>query len=198
MKRALSIGLVLSLLLTITTTTALAEENTTKEVADESVVYVDGTLYDENGNVITKENPVAPITPRASLIVTRNSVYQYTTGEQIIEYLTDAWVKASEYTMSKTTTLSATGTATGSAKIKNLITMAFGVSLTKSTSFSVGYTIPANASRDSKLVHKADFDVYDCEVWEIIYTQDEILSETKLGEGGYEKPSDNYIRVLYR
>ena len=198
MKRILSTILFISVLFNTFSFSALASENTLEETTDKHIIYVDGTLYDKNGNIIEKEKNPPIITPLADLNTVRNPIYKYTTGERLVDYLTGAWAKASSYSLNKTTTLSVTGTATGSAEIKKLITAALGISLTKSTSYSVGYTIPADSSRDSKLVHKADFDVYDCEVWHIGYTQDEILSETKVGDGGYEKPHDNYIRVIYK
>lgn len=198
MKRILSTILFISVLFNTFSFSAVASENTLEETTDKHIIYVDGTLYDKSGNIIEKEKNPPIITPRADLNTVRNPIYKYTTGERLVDYLTGAWAKASSYSLNKTTTLSVTGTATGSAKIKKLITATLGISLTKTTSYSVGYTIPADSSRDSKLVHKVDFDVYDCEVWHIGYTQDEILSETKVGDGGYEKPHDNYIRVIYK
>lgn len=115
-----------------------------------------GTPRYGRGDLIYKEDSGGTFAPGTS------TKYAYFISERFVEkkfvkYLTSSWAMSNGYTWSKSnsTSISATGNVTLSFSKK--IATALGLSISRTTSYSVAINIPADASRNSKLGFASDF-----------------------------------------
>lgn len=128
----------------------------------------------------------------------KNKVY-ISKSKSIVEYLTTAWAKSDNYTVTKTDTYSASLTVTAtsgtftSSKIKEA-----GVTGSISRSYSVGTSIPADPSKNSKLTVQVEKYKYSADLYYVITNGVGYTSESKQGSGYYYEPKDMYLVVVYQ
>lgn len=112
--------------------------------------------------------------------------------ERYVRDLTTSWAKASQYTWTKSQTVS--WTVNGDATWGETVKLKLGLSASRTTSYGVGVTIPADSTRDSKLVFKSDFFRQDYR-----YTMVVDGETTQNTVGWTESPTaDSYLRVQYK
>ena len=78
-------------------------------------------------------------------------------NQKFVKYLTSSWAKAQSYTWSKANTTSFTINGQVNKEFAKKIVAAMGLSLSHSTTYTVAITIPADASRFSKLGFASDY-----------------------------------------
>lgn len=130
--------------------------------------------------------------------IIKNKKY-ISTSKSIISYLTDMWAKSDKYTVTKgvTKTASLSVSATSGSFTAADIKAAGGFNASISKSFSVGISIPADPSKNSKLTIQQEKKKYSCDLYSVIdygYSK----SETKKGSGYVYEPVDLYLVVVYK
>lgn len=117
-----------------------------------------------------------------------------TISKQFEKYLTESWAKASQYTWSKATTTNWTYGGNITKDIHEGVRATLNLSRSRTTSYNIGVTIPADSSRFSKLGYASDFFKQDYK-YELFVEGTVTQTET-----GYIKTptQDSYLIVYYQ
>lgn len=195
MKRILSVIVTLVLLLGILPPFPASAISTDSN--ENSIITVDGTLYDADGKVLP--TPEEVIAPQGVLHPIRNK-RKISTEKKVFTnvYLTGAWANSSGYVVSKGTDITATIKIEATKEFSNAVTASAMFQLDYTRTYRVDTNIPANSARESKLGLYADYDVYTCEKWRVEYNQEEIILETMEERGTVREPTDCYVKVVYK
>lgn len=115
-----------------------------------------------------------------------------TINKEFVRYLTTSWAKASSYTWSQSQSVS--WTVTGDATWGETVKTKLGLSASRTTTYGVGVTIPADSSKYSKLSFKSDFFVQN-------YKYSMVVNgvTTRTDTGSVKSPTVNsYLVVDYQ
>lgn len=197
MKGILKLLSALTLLSMFFTGTAVASTGTNNVTTNNESAKLWGNINEsvtinnlKDANTIIQPECIACI--NRTVKVTKLKSY----GEEyrFVKYLTNSWSPASTYTWSESTTTNLTVSGSVTAEIKNAIKTQLGLTASKTQTYGVGITIPANSSKDSKLALYSDFNKY--------YVKYEEKMGGKVIKSSnhyvYEPTSDTYLRVKYK
>lgn len=111
------------------------------------------------------------------------------------EYLTSAWAQASQYEWSASTTTEISVTGSVNTDIIKSIVKDLTLSWSKTISYSVAITIPADSSKYSKLALYGDYKKYYAKTER--YSSTAILQETTK-HYAYDPTTEHYLKVVYK
>lgn len=80
--------------------------------------------------------------------------------QQFVRYLTESWAPASQYVWSKSNTASMSLSGSSSLSFAQKVVSQVGLSISRTTTYSVAITIPADSSKLSRLGFASDFDKF--------------------------------------
>lgn len=127
----------------------------------------------------------------------RYEAYYYSSTKVIkkfVKYLTGSWAYSDGYTWSKTNTTSVTGSGESTVEFAKQVAGKLGLSVSRSTSYSVAVSIPANKSKMSKLGFASDYTKY---VYDYKQYKDTTLI-TSSRDTYYAPEKDTYLLVYYK
>lgn len=113
--------------------------------------------------------------------------------EEFVEYLTNSWAKASEYTYGEGTSVSWQFSSDLTLSLAKKVKVKLGLSETITKTYSVAVKIPANPDRYSKLGQAADF--HHQFLLKKAYLNGKLTAET---EPDIMFPTDSYLKVYYK
>lgn len=114
---------------------------------------------------------------------------------RFVKYLTASWATSDHYVWTETNTVSYVLNDTITANLAQQVIRALGLSISRTTSYSVAIYIPADASRLSKLYFASDFTQVYYDKYYTYLTN----PESYLGEGSLLAPEeDTYLLVEYK
>lgn len=113
--------------------------------------------------------------------------------EEFVEYLTDNWAKAAEYTYGESRSVSWQVSTDITLSLARKVKAKLGLSETITKSYSVAVKIPANPDRYSKLGQAADF--HHQFLLKKAYLNGKLTSETK---PDIMFPTESYLKVYYK
>lgn len=108
--------------------------------------------------------------------------------------MTGSWAYSDGYTWSKTNTTSVTGSGESTVEFAKQVAGKLGLSVSRSTSYSVAVSIPANKSKMSKLGFASDYTKY---VYDYKQYKDTTLI-TSSRDTYYAPEKDTYLLVYYK
>lgn len=115
-------------------------------------------------------------------------------SKKFVKYLTSSWAKSMSYTWSKSVSVGITGSGEASKTFAKEVAGKLGLSISRTTTYGVAITIPADSSRDSKLGFASDYTKY---VYDYKYYKDGALK--KSSRDTYFAPEkDTYLVVYYK
>lgn len=165
--------------------------------ADSEMKNTNFLVNDSRENIESNQDGISTYSDTLHYYILKNKKYK-SKKKYIVAYLTNAWAKAKEYTVSKTK--SYTGTLSVepiSGTFTKSIIKSVGITASKTKSYSVGTTISANSSKYSKLIVQVEKYKYYADVYNVIdygYSK----STSKKGSGYYYEPKDLYLIVKYK
>lgn len=115
-------------------------------------------------------------------------------SQKFVKYLTTSWSKASSYTWSKTNTVSISGSGKSTIAFAKKVAAELGLSVSRSTSYSVAINLPADASRYSKLAFSSDYT-------KLVYNYKKYKNTDLMSSGTdtyYTPEKDTYLSVIYK
>lgn len=127
----------------------------------------------------------------------RYEAYYYSSSKvskKFVRYLTGSWAYSNGYTWSNTNTTSVTGSGESSLAFAKEVAGKLGLSVSRSTSYSVAVSIPADVSKMSKLGFASDYTKY---VYDYKYYKDGTL-KTSSRDTYYAPEKDTYLLVYYK
>lgn len=129
--------------------------------------------------------------------VYRRDAYYYSSSDvskKFVKYLTGSWAYSDGYTWSKTNTTTVTGSGESGVTFAKQVAVKLGLSVSRSTAYSVAVHIPANKSKMSKLGFASDYKKY---VYDYKYYKDGTLKSSS--RDTYYAPQKNtYLLVYYK
>lgn len=115
-------------------------------------------------------------------------------SQRFIKYLTSSWSKASSYTWSKSNSVSISGSGSATLTFAKKVAAALGLSVSRTTTYSVAVNLPADASRYSKLGFYSD-------CTKMVYNYKHYKDSTLLTDSTdtyYTPEKDTYLSVVYK
>lgn len=114
--------------------------------------------------------------------------------KKFVKYLTQSWAPSDHYDWSKTVTTTITGSGSAAIDFAKKVAGNLGLSVSRSTSYAVSTSVPADKNRLSKLGFASDYTkfVYD-------YKKYKDGKLTKSSRDSYNAPEeDTYLVVYYK
>lgn len=138
-------------------------------------------------------------TTRSELLGTiyRKEAYYYSSSnvtKKFVKYLTGSWAYSDGYTWSKTNTTTVTGSGESTVSFAKEVAGKLGLSISRSTSYSVAVSIPADKSKMSKLGFASDYTKY---IYDYKAYKDGTL-QTSSRDTYYAPQEDTYLLVYYK
>ena len=127
----------------------------------------------------------------------RHEAYYYSSSsvsKKFVKYLTNSWAPSSSYTWSKSVSIGITGSGEASKSFAKNVAGKLGLSTSRTTTYGVAITIPADSSRDSKLGFASDYTKY---VYDYKYYNDGTLKKSSR-DTYYAPEEDTYLVVYYK
>lgn len=214
MKKMISVVLCLMVVLILGTTAFAADKQTAFGYTDLSRSFFpgiagEGLQFSSVDNETGIANSGLPVqTRQSSGTIWSSTWYQgyakvvekaVATGdtlleEQFVKYLSSSWTKASSYTWIKSNSASWTISSGADATIAENVRSSLGLSKTRTTTYAVAVTIPADPSRYSKLGFASD---YFKQNYKYTMTVDGTVTRS---ENAYIKTptEDTYLKPYYK
>ena len=160
-------------------------DNDSKSIERNTVLrsYKDGDLIYSKNLVINPD------------LVQKDRAYfksKSTMKKVFIKYLTGSWAKANSYTWSKSNTVKWEVSGGVDLNISEAVAAKMGLSTSRTTTYSVAVTIPANSGKYSKLGFASDYT-------KLVYTHKRYMNSSLLysKKGTLKTPQKNTYLVVY-
>ncbi len=162
-------------------------------------IVVDGSQYDENGNIIydTKDFQIGTrANPFQTYYLVKNKLYEGT-KKKLTCFLTGAWAPASQYTINEGEQYTSGLTVSLGAAFKNGITASGAFTNSKTIIYAVTTFIPANSSKNSKLAQFTKYKAYSADLYSYRSNGIQQMPENFIDSGEVNEPKSIYIEVAY-